>query len=36
MRTRFYILIILATMLCVACSNENISFKKGEQFYAMG
>ena len=37
MRTRFYILIILTTtLLCLACSNENISFKKGEQFYAMG
>ena len=37
MRKNIHILIILvATILCWACSNENISFKKGEQFYAMG
>ncbi|MBO4564974.1 MAG: OmpA family protein [Bacteroidaceae bacterium] len=37
MRKNIHILIILvSTILCWACSNENISFKKGEQFYAMG
>ena len=37
MRKNIHILIILVAMiLCWACSNENISFKKGEQFYAMG
>ncbi len=37
MRKNIHILIILiVTFLCWACSNENISFKKGEQFYAMG
>ena len=37
MRNKIYrTALLLTAVLVVSCSNENVSFKKGEQYYAMG